>query len=357
MKVYKENLSIQIKSNGVLNHSFFLSVPTVFKFVFLGFLLLFSCISAICLGNIDISIQDVIAAIFPFAKPSDSVHEIILSQVRFPRVLSAIFAGTGLSVAGLVLQTLLNNTLAAPEIIGINSGAGLGVVLLFSLLPGQFLLAPFATFLGAFVACLLIAILSYHAYVSKTTILFAGIAISSILNSFSNLLLLLNPNIAVDSQSFMLGSLSGIRMNHRLYLPLLLILISLIVIILFCRYLNALSLGDTIASSLGIRVPLVRICFLILCASLAGSVVSFAGLLGFVGLIVPHIARRFVGDNIKLLIPYTAMLGSFFVVSSDLIGRLLFSPYEVPVGIIMSFLGCPYFIYLLIRQKGAGLYA
>ncbi len=357
MKEYKENLSIQIKSNGVFNHSFFLSIPTVFKFLFLGFFLFFSCILAICLGSIDIPIQDVFAAIFPFAKPSNSVHEIILTQVRFPRVLSAIFAGTGLSVAGLILQTLLNNALASPSIIGINSGAGLGVILLFSLLPGQFLFAPLAAFLGAFFACLLIAILSYHAYISKTTILFAGIAISSILNSFSNLLLLLNPDITDSSYSFMLGSLSGIRMNHKLYLPLLLILISLIVVFLFRRYLNALSLGDTIATSLGIRVPLVRVFFLILCASLAGSVVSFAGLLGFIGLIVPHIARRFVGNNIKLLIPYTAMLGSFFVVSSDLIGRLLFSPYEVPVGIMMSFLGCPYFIYLLFRQKGAQQYA
>lgn len=153
---------------------------------------------------------------------------------------------------------------------------------------------PFAAFLGAFFACLLIAILSYHAYVSKTTLLFAGIAISSILNSFSNLLLLLNPDIIVESHSFMYGTLSGVQMD-RLYLPFFLILITLIIVLLFCRYLTALSLRDTLATSLGIRVPLSRIFFLILCAIMAGGVVCFAGLLGFVGLIVPHIARRFVG--------------------------------------------------------------
>ncbi len=357
MKEHKENLSIQIKTQRVPSLSFFLSVSTLFKFVFLGFLVFFGCISAICLGSVNIPIQDVVTAILPFGEPADSINEILLTQVRFPRVLSALFAGTGLSVAGLILQTLLNNTLAAPNIVGINSGAGFGVILLAFLFPGQLLFAPFAAFLGAFFACLLIAFLSYHAYVTKSTILFAGIAVSSIFNSFSNLLLLLHPNITVEPFSFMLGSLSGIRMNHRLYLPLLFILLSLIAVRLFCRYLNALSLGDTIAASLGIRVPLARIMFLILCAALAGSVVSFAGLLGFAGLIVPHIARRFVGDNIKLLIPFTAMLGSFFVVVSDLIGRLLFRPYEVPVGIMMSFLGCPYFIYLLFRQKGAQLHA
>lgn len=356
MKEFKEDLSIQIKPKKILNFFFYLSIPTVFKFVFLGFLLFFSCIAAICLGSVNIPISDVIATILPFAEPTESVYVSILTQDRFPRVLSALLAGTGLSTAGVILQTLLNNTLAAPNIVGINSGAGLGVILLLNLLPGQFTLAPLAAFFGAFFACLLIAILSYHAYISKTTLIFAGIAITSILNSFSNLLLLLNQNITVELHSFMFGSLSGVRME-RLYLPFLLILTSLIMVILFYRYLNVLSLGDTLATSLGIRVPLARIFFLILCASMAGGVVCFAGLLGFIGLIVPHIARHFVGDHIKLLIPFTAMLGSLLVVFSDFLGRLLFSPYEVPVGILMSFLGSPYFIYLLFRQKGAKIHA
>lgn len=350
MKEYKEDLSIHVKMGKAMSLSYLLAIPTVFKFVFLAVLLFFSCIAAVCLGSVDIPIKEVLATILPFSKPADSVHELILSQLRFPRVLAAIFAGIGLSITGLILQTLLNNSLAAPNLIGINSGANLGVILLFTILPTHYSFAPGAAFLGAFVVCLILAFFTQITATSKSNIVLAGIALSSLLNSFCYVLLLQHPDISMDSNAFMLGSLSGVKFKH-LVLPLILLTISILLVSLFCRYLNALTLGETLASSLGVKVSRIRFFFFFLCALMVGSIVSFAGLLGFVGLIVPHIARRFIGNNMKILLPFTAMLGALFVVFADLLGRMIVSPYEIPAGVILSILGCPYFIYLILKQR------
>lgn len=356
MKEYKEDLSIHVKMGKATSFSFLLAIPTVFKFVFLAVLLFFSCIAAICLGSVDIPIKEVLATLLPFATPADSVYEIILNQVRFPRVLAAIFAGTGLSITGLILQTLLNNSLAAPNLIGINSGASLGVILLFTLLPSHYSFAPAAAFMGAFFVCLILAVFTQITNATKTNLVLVGIALSSLLNSFCYVLLLQNPIISMDSSSFMLGSLSGVKFKH-LVIPLIFLLISFLLVSLFSGYLNTLTLGETLASALGMKVSRIRFFFFLLCAFMVGSIVSFAGLLGFVGLIVPHIARRFIGGNMKILLPFTAMLGAFFVVFADLIGRMIISPYELPAGVIMSILGCPYFIYLILKQKGGNAHA
>jgi iron complex transport system permease protein len=149
----------------------------------------------------------------------------------------------------------------------------------------------------------------------------------------------------------MIGTLSGLTLR-KLAIPSIAIIIAILVSFLFAKPLNILGLGDDIARSLGLNVAVMRFCLLVISSILAGCVVSYAGLLSFVGLIVPHICRHLFGNDARFLLPCSSLLGASFVLICDLIGRMLFSPYELPVGIIMSFIGGPFFMYLLLKKKG-----
>jgi iron complex transport system permease protein len=210
---------------------------------------------------------------------------------------------------------------------------------------------PAASFLGARITTLAIFILAYMADSSRTTIILAGITVSSFLNAGINTIKLLDTDITVNLTSFMIGTLSGLTMN-KLIIPGIGIVVAALVSFLFAKPLNILGLGDDIARSLGLNVSVARFCLLVISSVLSGCVVSFAGLLSFIGLIVPHICRRLFGNDARFLLPCSALMGASFVLICDLIGRVAFSPYELPCGIIMSFIGGPFFMYLLLKKKG-----
>lgn len=340
--------------NQLEGHNMNQSKQKAMKYIILFILLIISCFLAICIGSVAIPLSDVFSAFFK--QDTLSINQLIIRSVRVPRVIGAIFAGVGLSISGVLLQISLNNSLAAPNIIGVNSGAGLFVLCILVFCPNHYNSIPFAAFLGALLAALLVYVIAHKTHISKVTVVLAGVAVSNLLNATMNAIMLFFPNASIDISSFMYGTLSGLTYN-TIHLPIF--LIGMIVILLFFlrNSWNILQLGDSLASALGLRVNLIRFLLILCSAMLAGSVVSYAGLLGFVGLIVPHIARRIIGYDAKQLIPFSAVLGALVVVLSDLIGRILFLPYEIPVGIIMSFLGSPYFIYLLIRQKGVKSHA
>ncbi len=320
------------------------------KYLIVFVLLLFTCFFSLCFGSVAIPLRDILSS-FTKAK-STTVNELIIRSVRVPRILGAVFAGAGLSVAGVLLQIVMNNSLAAPNIIGVNSGAGLFVLLVMIFIPKSYALIPFSAFLGALLSAVFVFFIASRAQMSKIAIILSGVAVSGFMNAITNALLLFFPNASINISTFMYGSLSGVTMQ-RISLPCIYITIVLILVLLFKGSLNVLLLGDTLAISLGLSIKRNRFLLLVASATLAGSVVSYTGLLGFVGLIVPHIARKFIGYDAKHLIPFSILLGALVVVLSDWLGRMLFIPYEIPVGIIMSFLGSPYFIYLLIQQKGA----
>ncbi len=186
---------------------------------------------------------------------------------------------------------------------------------------------------------------------SRTTIILAGITVSSFLNAGINTIKLLDTDISVNLTSFMIGSLSGITYEH-LKIPGAAILAALLMTLIFARSVNVLGLGDDIARSLGLNVPVVRLSILVLSSVLAGCVVSYAGLLSFVGLVVPHICRRLFGNDARYLLPCSALLGAIFVLICDILGRVLFAPFELPAGVLMSFIGGPFFLYLLLKKKG-----
>lgn len=312
-------------------------------------LLLASAFAGILFGSVFLHPGEIFHALI--SKCTDSTAYTLITAVRIPRVLGGCFAGIGLACAGVILQSVMNNSLASPNTIGVNSGSGFAVMLAMMLFPSHSdLLPPFA-FCGALITTLFVFALAYLADSSRTTIVLAGITISSFFNAGINTLKLLDTEISINLNSFMIGSLSGLTFR-KLLLPCICILAAFCLSLLFARSLNLLGLGDDIARSLGLKVTLTRFLLLVLASIMAGCVVSYAGLLSFVGLIVPHICRQLFGNDARFLLPCSALLGGSFVLLCDLAGRILFSPFELPAGILMAFIGGPFFLYLLMKKKG-----
>ena len=278
----------------------------------------------------------------------------ILENVRVPRVLAALLAGAALACSGALIQACLDNPLASPNVIGVNSGAGLAVLLAASLVPGALWLTPLAAFVGALATALIIFALSLGTGLSCLTVVLAGIAITTVFGAGMNTILIVDPDAYIGSSTFLVGGLSGVLMRDLAW-PAAYIAVGLAAALAGAAKLNILSLGDEAAHSLGVNVRAVRLGMLAVAAVLAGAAVSFAGLIGFVGLVVPHLMRFFVGHDNRWVVPVSALAGAAFVVGCDLLARVLFAPYELPVGILLAFIGGPFFIYLILKNKGGGL--
>lgn len=275
----------------------------------------------------------------------------ILWAVRLPHVAACLLAGAGLAVSGVLLQTATNNPLAGPNIIGVNAGAGFAMVLGMCLAPMAYRLLPVMAFFGAFGCTMLIVLVANKAGGAKVTIVLAGVAVSTLLSAGISLLKLLYPDLAFAYNSFSTGGVSGVTFDD-LAVPAVIILAVLTASALLSGRLNLLCLGDSIAQTLGVRVKMLRTLALILASASSAAAVSFAGLLGFVGLMVPHIARKLVGGgDVRKLIPVSGLLGAALVVLADLLGRVLFAPSEVPAGIITAFIGAPFFFVLLMQRR------
>jgi len=317
---------------------------------FAGSLLLFvTIIFALASGSTGISFVKLWNAVL---NPGETgTYGIILRYIRIPRVVASLLSGAALAVSGCVLQSVLSNKLASPGIIGVNAGAGLGVTLcaFFGVVSG--IAFSVSAFLGAGIASVVIMIAAFGTRASKTMVILGGVAVNSILNAVTESLSVLNLDAALTSADFRVGGFSAVSQT-RLFPAAVIIAFAFIILLTLCNELDVLSLGDETAGGLGMNVKRMRIVFLILASLLSGASVSFAGLLGFVGLIVPNLIRGMVGDKSSLLLPLSAIYGAFFVTLSDTVARVAFSPYEIPVGIIMALVGGPVFIALLIKSRG-----
>jgi len=274
----------------------------------------------------------------------------ILLNLRLPRAVSAVLAGIGLSISGVALQNITGNDLAGPNIIGVNAGAGFFVILGMYLLPGCARLFPAFAFLGAFLTSLVILLIGNAVPGGKNTMILAGIAITALLNAGISLISLIDTDILAAYTDFSVGGLSGSGTN-ALLVPSFMIFASGAIMLLFSKDVDAVTLGDGIANSIGVNVRLVRFFVILAASAAAGAVVSFAGLLGFVGLIVPHIAKRIFGIRTRTAILGSSLTGAAIVLIADGIGRTIFPGTEVPVGIVMAFVGAPFFVYLIFRRK------
>ncbi|MGM0902695.1 MAG: FecCD family ABC transporter permease [Bacillota bacterium] len=307
------------------------------------------------LGEMKISPLSVVQVIFG---GGTDMERLVVQSFRVPRIIVALMVGIGLAVAGGLLQGMIRNPLASPDILGITGGAAVAVVgflAIFSDEDNALLVSikwmPVAAFIGAAVVALLVYILAWKNGVSPIRLVLIGIGISTLMQALTTLLMILGPIYrASQANIWITGTVHGSSWNE------VKILVPLILVLVFCAFImartvNIQELGDEIATGVGGRVQRQRFILLMISTALIGSSVAFAGGIGFVGLMAPHMARRLVGSAFGAMLPVSALIGGILVMLADLIGRTLFSPLEVPAGVFTAAIGAPYFIYLLFKTR------
>jgi iron complex transport system permease protein len=283
----------------------------------------------------------------------DRTTSMILSKIRLPRILLAGLVGFTLSLGGVVFQALLRNPLAEPFILGISSGAAIGAIGGIMLGLGFTVGVPLLSFISALATILLVmGISSRHGGLESSTLLLTGVIVNAFFTAIIMFFIATVSDSRLHSMLFWLyGDLSQSKyIQLSISLPLVLIVSG--VIYLFSRHLNLMVGGEESALQMGVEVEMVKWISFIGISLITGVVVSFSGIIGFVGLIVPHLMRMILGPDHRLLIPASALGGAVFLVAADTVARTIISPSELPVGVITAFLGAPFFIYLL-RKRGS----
>lgn len=327
----------------------------------LAFALAFSVVLASSVGVVAIPLEDVAWMLFDrlpglSIKPTWSEKaEAIILKIRLPRVVTAAVVGAALSTAGVVFQGMFRNPMADPYIIGTAAGAGMGATLAL-LLPIHvvwlgFTLVPIAAFAGALLAVFLVYNLArVGPRTPVTTLLLAGFAVSSMMASVTSFLMLVSGESLHRVVIWMMGGLSASGwMQLKVVTPL--ILAGTVAVYAFADELNAFLLGEEQAAYLGVNVERSKLMLLMIGSLITGAAVSVSGLVGFIGLVVPHVMRLLLGADHRLLIPSSALAGGIFLVLADILARLVLAPAELPIGVITALTGAPFFIYLLRRSK------
>lgn len=322
----------------------------LYKNTILIILLILSILAMlICIGigTIRFSFQEIIHGLFV---NDDSVERLIIFQSRLPRILVAGLVGICLSLSGVILQGVMRNNLASPSTIGVTSGASFVGYLTLVVFPSFSYLLPVGSILGAFFTTLLIYLLAYQKGVSPVKMILSGLAVSALFGAFNDIIKTFFADSLGNASGFLVGGLNGVTWkSFRLIIPYALLGIGCC--ILLPSKMNILMLGDETANSLGLHTEFFRFFLIIVSSLLAGSAIAVAGLISFVGLIVPHIARIIIGSDYKHLFPASIFLGFILVVVCDTIGRVILPPGEVPVSIILAFIGAPFFLILLRTRK------
>lgn len=325
----------------------------------LAVLLALSCAWSLAFGAAQVPLEQVWVILgqhlFGIAPevPVNSGQDSIVWQLRAPRVLLGALVGAGLALVGTVLQAVTRNPLADPHLLGVSSGAAFGAVIVVLYL-GEFaglLSLPLAAFVGALASMLLVlAIASRGGRLESDRLLLAGVAVSFVMMAASNLLLYLgNPHAASSVLFWMLGGL-GLARWELLWLPALCLALAMIVLLGLGRALNALMAGEQSAVSLGLEPRRVRLLVFVVASLLTGVLVSLSGAIGFVGLMLPHVARFLVGAEHRRVLPVAALLGALFLVWVDVAARTWLAPQDLPIGIVTAAIGGVFFVALLRRR-------
>lgn len=322
------------------------SLKIIIILFFTGFTI-FAMVASLTLGSVDISFSTIVHTLLGKVQTTD---EMVIWNIRFPRNIVGALVGANLAVSGAILQAVMKNPLADPGIVGVSSGAGLaGVIMLIFMPEASILLTPVA-FVGAMLSAAAVYALAWKNGIRPTRIILAGVAVSAFLGSGISALLVFYSDKVQGALLWMVGGLSA-RSWPQVETLFPYTILGLVLALAGCKALTILSLGDETARGLGVPVERVRFSMTAVAALLAAGAVSVAGLIGFVGLVVPHIVRLIIGTDYKYVIPGSAILGAGVLVFCDTLGRVAFSPIEIPAGIIMAFLGAPFFLYLLRRSS------
>jgi iron complex transport system permease protein len=318
--------------------------------------LVFLFFLSLSVGAYPMSFQSAISSFFQLltngGNPLNTNDNIILNS-RLPRTLAVIAVGIGLSVAGAAMQAIIRNPLVDPYITGVSSGASLGAMLAIlagvSIVQLSFYTVPIAAFIGALLAFAFTMALSEASGGKPISFVLAGVMIGIGLASFSNILMVLNPEKLKGILFWMFGSFQAVTMDQAWFILLPTILIVGIVL-LYARELNVVLLGEEQANQLGLNVTNFKRLMMVLTSVLTGICVAFTGVIAFLGLIIPHTARMIVGNDHRLLLPASVVLGANVLLVADIVARSVIMPIELPIGAIISLIGVPFFAYLLIRR-------
>ena len=308
--------------------------------------LLVSVLAAMKIGSVNITFKELVTGLL---SGSNEGSIGIIKYLRLPRVIIAVLVGANLAVSGVLLQAVIRNPLADPYITGVSSGAALVSVFIMVFFPQAVSLRPFYGFLGGAVCCFIVYIMAYKKELSPIRIVLAGAACNALLGSLSSAITV-NAGIGSSNiQKWMMGSLATVTWDN-VYILIPYSVIGLAVAIILSKVCNVLALGSKNAKSLGFNTNIYLILVTIAAVFLAGISTAIAGIISFVGLVVPHLCRIIVGSDYKYLVPASAVLGGLLVLISDTVGRTIMKPYEIPAGIVTCIIGAPFFLYLLKRS-------
>lgn len=315
-------------------------------------LLIIAVIAAVGLGAVQIPFGEFADVLL---RGRETEHSTILMQIRLPRVLLCLIIGAGLAAVGAVMQGIFKNPLVDSYTLGMSSGAALGAVI--SIVTGVSLsIAGLSTtgvfaFIGAVTTLFFVySLAKTRNAVSVNSLLLAGVAVSYFLSAIISFLMLLNHDNIQHIVFWTMGSLS-LTSWSKVGFSYFVIIPGILALIMYARELNIMTMGDESAQYLGIDVEKLKRVLLIICCIIVGVVVSVSGTIGFLGLVAPHIIRLLIGSDNKKVIPYSALLGAILLIASDTLGRTLIQPVEIPVGVMTSIMGGPFFIFLLRKQR------
>ncbi|PID79676.1 MAG: ferrichrome ABC transporter [Clostridiales bacterium] len=315
--------------------------------IILFVLAIITFIMSIGVGVINFTPGEVVSALIS-NQATDA--RLVIIGLRLPRALVAALVGICLSLSGCILQGIMRNHLASPSTIGVTSGATFVGYMTLVVFSEYYWLLPIGTIVGSFLTTMLIYTLAYNRGVKPLIMILAGLAVSALFGAFNDVVKVFYEEEIQNVQGFLVGGLNGTTWQQfKLILPFA------ILGVFFCFFItekiNILLLGDETARSLGLAVDGFRFQLIAVSSLLAGAAVAVVGLVNFVGLIIPHIARLLVGSDYKYLLPASALLSVVCLTLCDMVGRIIIAPAEMPVGIILSFIGAPFFLFLLRKQS------
>ena len=314
----------------------------------LALLLLVLMLLALIQGSYPVTLRELLQV---FTGGADEAATNVVWHIRLPRVISAVVSGWGLALAGVCTQTVLKNPLGAPSTLGISQGAGFGAALCIVFGASGFFSVSLAAFLGAMLVTATILLLARMRGLSPEAVILAGVAISALVHSGTVLVQYLASEIQLSEVIFWtFGDVSRSGWQEILWMTPVVGMITLVMFLLRWK-LNALAAGDETAVSLGVNAAVLRLMVMFLAALLAAVITAGQGVIGFVGLVAPHMARRVIGEDHRMLLLLSSLCGAILLLAADLAGRVLIGSGALPVGVVTSFLGAPLFLYLLTRSQ------
>jgi iron complex transport system permease protein len=316
----------------------------------LGLITVLLSLISLSIGSIRIPIAEVVASVLGQNEESSGI---VVMELRLPRIVAAILVGAALAIAGAILQGVIRNSLAAPDLLGVTGGASVAVVAFLTWSAGQHSIhwVPIIAIIGACAAAAMNYVLAWKQGVSPFRLVLIGIGIATAMGALTTFLLISGPAyMASQVLNWMTGSVYGTNWNHVAALSPWVLMFAILAL-MNARELDVQELGEDIAVGLGSRLQRNRLLLIACSVSLAGAAVGIAGTLSFIGLLAPHMARKLIGSAYSLILPVSALLGAIILLLADFAGRMLFQPLDIPAGVFTAAIGAPFFMYLLFQRK------